>query len=51
LGNEWFAMLCSDEYWDAVAPIFERLKAEKDNGKNGLKLKIHSIVVSNGLFI
>lgn len=31
-GNEWFDMPCSDEYWNAVAPIFERLKQEKENG-------------------
>ena len=31
-GNEWFEMPCSDEYWDAVGPIFETLKQEKENG-------------------
>ena len=32
-GNEWFDMPCSDEYWDAVRPIFDKLKKEKENGK------------------
>lgn len=31
-GKEWFDMPCSDEYWDAVAPIFDNLKQEKENG-------------------
>ena len=31
-GNEWFEMPCSDEYWNAVEPIFEILKQEKANG-------------------
>ena len=31
-GNEWFDMPCSDEYWNAVEPIFNFLKQEKDNG-------------------
>ena len=31
-GKEWFEMHCSDEYWNAVEPIFELLKLEKDNG-------------------
>lgn len=31
-GNEWFEMPCSDEYWDAVEPIFNILKQEKENG-------------------
>ncbi len=31
-GNEWFDMPCSDEYWDAVTPIFDKLKQEKENG-------------------
>lgn len=31
-GNEWFDMPCSDEYWDAVEPIFNVLKQEKENG-------------------
>lgn len=33
-GNEWFDMPCSDQYWDAVAPIFDELKKEKENGAN-----------------
>lgn len=31
-GNEWFDMPCSNEYWNAVAPIFDALKKEKENG-------------------
>ncbi len=31
-GKEWFEMPCSDTYWDAVGPIFDMLKGEKDNG-------------------
>lgn len=31
-GNEWFDMPCSEEYWNAVAPIFDELKKEKENG-------------------
>ena len=30
-GKEWFDKPCSDAYWDAVQPIFEMLKNEKDN--------------------
>ncbi len=28
-GKEWFGSPCSDEYWKAVKPIFDRLLAEK----------------------
>lgn len=28
-GSEWFGKSCSDEYWNAVNPIFDRLKALK----------------------
>lgn len=31
-GNEWFDMPCSEEYWNTVAPIFDELKKEKENG-------------------
>lgn len=31
-GNEWFEMPCSNEYWNAVSPIFQILKQEKENG-------------------
>ena len=31
-GNEWFDMPCSEAYWNAVNPIFEMLKREKENG-------------------
>lgn len=38
-GNEWFNMPCSDEYWDAVKPIFDTLKREKDNGTKWSEIK------------
>lgn len=28
-GSEWFKIPCSKNYWDAVAPIFDKLKLEK----------------------
>ena len=28
-GSEWFGKSCSDEYWNAVNPIFDKLKALK----------------------
>lgn len=31
-GNEWFGMPCGEEYWNAVSPIFDILKEEKENG-------------------
>lgn len=31
-GSEWFGIPCSQNYWDSVNTIFERLKLEKDNG-------------------
>lgn len=31
-GKEWFNIPCSDDYWSAVKPIFDRLKAEKKKG-------------------
>ena len=31
-GKEWFDMPCSDAYWNAVTPIFDMLKNEKDKG-------------------
>lgn len=31
-GNEWFDLPCSREYWNAVQPIFDRLKQEKARG-------------------
>lgn len=30
-GKEWFHVPCSRQYWDAVQPIFDRLKREKSN--------------------
>lgn len=32
-GNEWFGIPCSKEYWNAVKPIFDRLKSEKAKGR------------------
>ena len=31
-GNEWFDIPCSDAYWDAVEPVFDALKQEKEKG-------------------
>ena len=31
-GKEWFEIPCSEDYWDAVGPIFETLKDAKRNG-------------------
>lgn len=31
-GREWFDIPCSKAYWDAVKPIFDRLKTEKAKG-------------------
>lgn len=31
-GNEWFEIPCSDNYWNAVRPIFEMLNNEKTKG-------------------
>ena len=30
-GQEWFNIPCSQKYWKAVKPIFDRLKEEKNN--------------------
>ena len=32
-GKSWFGIPCSQEYWDAVTPIFDRLKEGKANGE------------------
>lgn len=32
-GKEWFDIPCSAAYWGAIKPIFDRLKADKVNGK------------------
>ena len=42
-GNEWFDMPCSDEYWEAVTPIFDTLKKEKENGTNWSEIKDKSL--------
>ena len=31
-GEEWYDISCSSKYWNAVTPVFERLKKEKENG-------------------
>ena len=31
-GNEWFDIPCSQQYWDNVTPVFDRLKSEKAKG-------------------
>ncbi len=31
-GNKWFGVDCSNEYWDAVNPIFDYLKEQKAQG-------------------
>ena len=31
-GSEWYGTPCSEDYWNAVTPIFNRLKEEKDKG-------------------
>lgn len=31
-GNEWFGIPCSNDYWNAVKPVFDRLKDEKSKG-------------------
>ena len=31
-GKEWFNIPCSEEYWNKVSPIFDRLKSEKVKG-------------------
>lgn len=31
-GKEWFGVPCSQNYWNDVTPIFDRLKAEKETG-------------------
>ena len=31
-GKEWFGMPCSDEYWNAIEPIFNTLKQKENDG-------------------
>lgn len=31
-GKEWYGIPCSEDYWDAVNPIFNMLKKKKENG-------------------
>lgn len=37
-GKEWFKIPCSQTYWAAVKPIFDRLKADKAKGKKWSEL-------------
>lgn len=37
-GKEWFNTPCSEKYWAEVKPIFDRLKAEKVEGKKWSEL-------------
>ena len=37
-GNEWFGISCSESYWSAVKPIFDRLKAKKGTVVSGRSL-------------
>lgn len=32
-GDKWFGIPCSEAYWDAVNPIFDRLKDEESKGR------------------
>lgn len=38
-GKEWFGMPCSEAYWNAVNPIFDRLKTEKEKGTKWSELE------------
>lgn len=33
-GNEWYAIPCSNQYWNAINPIFDMLNREKNRGTN-----------------
>lgn len=46
-GKEWFDTPCSEEYWDAVEPIFSFLKYEKDNGTKWSEIedKSHKVYI------
>lgn len=37
-GKEWFGIPCTENYWNAVNPIFDRLKSEKNIGKKWSEL-------------
>lgn len=38
-GNEWFNIPCSENYWTAIKPIFDRLICEKRMGKKWSDIK------------
>ena len=38
-GKEWFDIPCSQTYWDTIKPIFDRLKADKAQGRKWLELE------------
>lgn len=33
-GNEWYGIPCSNEYWNAIHPVFDMLNREKTRGTN-----------------
>lgn len=33
-GQKWFNILCSNDYWNDIKPIFDYLKQQKDGNKN-----------------
>lgn len=33
-GNEWYGIPCSNQYWEDINPIFDRLNREKNKGTN-----------------
>lgn len=33
-GNEWYGIPCSNQYWNAINPIFDMLNCEKNRGTN-----------------
>lgn len=37
-GNEWFGIPCSEAYWSAVRPVFDRLKTERREGRKWSEL-------------
>lgn len=37
-GKEWFNVPCSDEYWDAITPIFDVLKTKQGDNKKWSEL-------------
>ena len=44
-GNEWFGIPCSKEYWNAVKPVFDRLKNEKAEGRKWSEIEDKSKTV------